>query len=102
MPAVETESVQLVLFDVQPVQTYVVGLFEQLALIVIVVPVCGAPLLAESEHTGVAADERQFTETNVAAPTPVALAAVSEYVCVPAVADVAEHCTPEQVTPVQA
>jgi hypothetical protein len=64
--------------DAQPVHANVVGPFEQNAVSVMVVPVCGAVLLADSEHTGVVADERQFTVTEAGAPTPVALLAVSE------------------------
>ena len=43
-----------------------------------VLPVCGAVLFADSEHTGVAADARQFTDTKAVEPTPVELLAVSE------------------------
>jgi hypothetical protein len=68
-PGAPTLSWQVEVVLVQPVHENVVGLPEQVAVIVIVEPAIGVKLLGESVHTGTVG-AAQITKTVLTAPVP--------------------------------
>ena len=77
----------------QPVQMYLVGEPEQVAVSVIIELTIGAVALLFSVQLG-GAGGCQVTDVDAEGLAPTALVATTEYVAGPAVADVAEHVDP--------